>query len=198
METFILIHGAHHGSWCWKMVIPLLERAGYNVIAPDLPGHGENKKKAIEEITLNDYLGCIFEVLDTQSEPVIMVGHSMGGLVISQVAEYRPNKIKKLVYLCAVLLKNGESLYKEESPPPDPFSVTDAALKELFYGDCNDADFRWAKARLGTEPRLPIATPIHITDENYDRGFTSPASMTMLLTRLSRNRCISHNLASAL
>ena len=119
METFVLIHGAHHGSWCWKMVTPLLEKAGYNVIAPDLPGHGENKKKAIEEITLNDYLDCIFEVLDRQPEPVILVGHSMGGLVISQVAEYRPNKIKKLVYLCAVLLKNGESLFKEESPPPD-------------------------------------------------------------------------------
>lgn len=169
METFVLIHGAWHGAWCWQKVKPLLEKAGHKVIAPDLPGHGENRKKATEEITLQDYLDCVFEVLDRQSEPVILVGHSMGGMVISQVAEYRPDKIKRLVYLCAFLLKDGESMHAEGSPPPEPFSMTDAALKEFFYGDCSDADFRWVKARLVPQPKAPVTTPIHITDENYGR-----------------------------
>lgn len=169
METFVLIHGAWHGGWCWQKVKPLLEKAGHKVMAPDLPGHGKNRKKATEEITLQDYLDCVFEILDKQAEPVILVGHSMGGMVISQVAEYRPDKIKKLVYLCAFLLKDGESMHTEGSPPPEPFSMTDAALKEFFYGDCSNADFSWVKAQLVPQPKAPVTTPIHITDENYGR-----------------------------
>ena len=76
------------------MVTPLLEKAGYNVIAPDLPGHGENKKKAIEEITLNDYTGLYFTGTSTGSlNRSYWSGITLGGLVISRVAEYRPNEI---------------------------------------------------------------------------------------------------------
>jgi pimeloyl-ACP methyl ester carboxylesterase len=169
METFVLIHGAWHGSWCWQKVKPLLENAGHKVVAPGLPGHGENRQKATEEVTLPDYVHCVIEVLDQQSGSVILVGHSMGGMVISQVAEYRPDKIKKLVYLTAFLLKDGKSMHTEDEPPPEPFSMPDADLKELFYGDCSDADFRWAKALLVPQPRAPVTTPLHITDENYGR-----------------------------
>ena len=173
MATFVLIHGAWHGRWCWEKVITLLEKAGHKVLAPDLPGHGENRAKAADEVTLQDYLNCVIEVLDGQTEPVILVGHSMGGMVISQAAEHRPNKIKMLVYLCALLLKDGESVYqelqREGSPNLDPFSKTDAALKGLFYEDCGDADFKRAKSRLVPQPIPPVVTPVRLTNENYGR-----------------------------
>lgn len=208
MGTFVLIHGAWHGRWCWQKVIPLLEKAGHKVVAPDLPGHGENRAKATEEVTLQDYLSCVFGVLDRQPEPVILVGHSMGGMVISQVAEYKPNKIKKLVYLCAFLLKDGESLVEsmlqEGAPPPEPFNMTDAALKEFFYGDCSDADFKSVKARLVPQPKAPVTTPIHITDKNYGRvprvyitclldQAINPAYQKQMYTAMPCQRVISMN-----
>lgn len=134
-----------------------------------MPGHGENRKKDIATITLQDYIDCVVEVLDSQVEPVILVGHSMGGMVISQVAEHRPNKIKNLVYLCAFLLKDGESMHTGETKPPEPFSMTDKNLKGLFYEDCTDEDFQWAKSLLVPQPQAPVFTPIHISDKHYGR-----------------------------
>ena len=100
MSTFVLIHGAWHGAWCWKKIIPLLEKEGHNVEAPELPGHG-NHKVPIAEISLQLYVDYVCQVIDSQSEPVILVGHSLGGCTISQAAENRPEKIKALVYLSA-------------------------------------------------------------------------------------------------
>jgi pimeloyl-ACP methyl ester carboxylesterase len=81
------------------------------VVAPDLPGHGEDKT-SISEISLQAYTDRVCQILDEHSEPVILVGHSMGGVVITQAAEYRPEKIKKLVYLAGPLLQNGEFLFQ--------------------------------------------------------------------------------------
>ena len=169
METFVLIHGAFSGSWSWHKVIPLLEKAGHRAIAPDLPGHGENKTTATEEITLQSYANCVAEVLDRQPEPVILVGHSMGGMVISQAAEYRPDKIKKLVYVCAFLLRDGESLQSRGGGHHDPTNVPYEVIKEIFFGDCSDEDVREARAREVPEPETMVDTPIHITAENYGR-----------------------------
>jgi len=103
MSTYVLIHGAWHGAWCWKNIIPFLEKNGHKVVAPDLPGHGEDKRP-IAEVTLQAYTDRVCQILDEQSEPVILVGHSMGGVVITQTAEYRPEKIKSLY-----LLSTGQS-----------------------------------------------------------------------------------------
>ena len=169
MAMFVLIHGAFHGSWCWDKVIPLLEKAGHRTIAPDLPGHGKNKKTATEEITLQSYVDCVIEVLDRQPEPVILVGHSMGGMVISQAAEYRPDKIKKLVYVCAFLLRDGESLRSRGGGHHDPLNAPYEVFKDTFYADCSDEVVKRARALLVPEPGTIAGTPIHITEENYGR-----------------------------
>jgi pimeloyl-ACP methyl ester carboxylesterase len=88
-----------------------MEKKGQKIVAPDLPGHGQDKKP-IPEITLKAYTDRVCQVLDELSDPVILVGHSMGGVVITQAAEYRPGKIKKLVYVSGFLLQNGEFLLK--------------------------------------------------------------------------------------
>jgi pimeloyl-ACP methyl ester carboxylesterase len=110
MSTYVLIHGAWHGSWCWDSVVSLLKKEGHTVKVPNLPGHGGDKTP-ITELSLQAYTDCVCHILDAQSEPVILVGHSMGGVVITQAAEFRPEKIKILVYLAAFLPQNGESLF---------------------------------------------------------------------------------------
>lgn len=95
MSTFVLIHGGWHGAWCWDRVAPLLEQGGHEVVSFDLPGHGEDRTPSVE-VTLEGYTDRVVEALDALSEPVVLVGHSLGGTAISQAAERRPEKIEKL------------------------------------------------------------------------------------------------------
>lgn len=109
MGTYVLIHGACSGGWCWEKVVPLLKQAGHTVETPDLPGHGQDKTP-LSEVTLATYTRRVCETLDVQTEPVILLGYSMGGLAITSVAEERSGKINTLVYLKAYLVQHGESL----------------------------------------------------------------------------------------
>src|SRR5262249_28170193 len=108
MSTFVLIHGAGHGGCCCYKIVPMLKKKGNTVVAPDLPSHGRYKTP-LSAVSLQAYVDRVCQVLDAQREPVILVGHSMGGAIITQVAEYRPAQIKTLVYITALLLKNGEA-----------------------------------------------------------------------------------------
>jgi len=122
-------------------------------------------------------------VLDAQSEPVILVGHSMGGIVITQAAEYRPEKIKKLVYLTAFLLQNGEFLLQYAEPDNDALvlpnlimaedqtyaTVKEDALQEVFYSDCSEEDVKRAKSLLVPQAAAPFATPVNTTPDNFGR-----------------------------
>lgn len=182
MSTFVLIHGAYHGGWCWDKVVPLLEKEGHKVEAPDLPGHGTDKTP-IQEISLQSYVDRVCEILDMQTEPAILVGHSMGGVVMTQTAEYRPDKIKKLVFLTAILLENGESLiqyimqdkdsllHSGIAVPADKSSgtVKQETAKEMFYNDCMDEDINKAKSLLVPEATAPCITPVNTTLENFGR-----------------------------
>jgi pimeloyl-ACP methyl ester carboxylesterase len=182
MSTYVLIHGAWHGGWCWDKIVPLLENKGHKVEAPDLPGHGSDKTP-ISEISLQTYTDRVCQILDAQPEPVILVGHSMGGVVITQAAEYRPEKIKKLVYLTACLLQNGEFLLQYGEPDKEALvlpnlimaedrsyaSVREDALKEAFYGDCSDEDVMRAKSLLVPQAAAPLATPVSTTADNFGR-----------------------------
>src|SRR5687768_14146898 len=96
VSTYVLVHGSWHGSWCWQKVTPRLEAAGHSVKAIDLPGHGGDGVKA-RDITLESYVQCVTDVLEELKERAILVGHSRGGVVISQAAEQRPEKIERLV-----------------------------------------------------------------------------------------------------
>lgn len=182
MRTYVLIHGAWHGAWCWKKVIPLIEKEGHEVVAPDLPGHGKDKRP-IADITLQAYTDRVCQILDEQPDPVVLVGHSMGGAVITQTAEYRPEKISKLVYVTAFLLQNGEFLLQHAEPDTEALvlpnlimsedqsyaNVKQEALKEVFYADCSDEDVEFAKSRLVPQAAAPFATPVSTTEKNFGR-----------------------------
>lgn len=181
MSTYILVHGAYHGAWCYAKVVPLLEAAGHTVVAVDLPGHGDNPVPR-DQITLAAYVDHVCGVVDAQSEPVILVGHSLGGMTISQVAEERSDQIKTLVFLTAMMPQDGESradvsvrvgenstVAQARVPTDDGLASTvrDEMIKPLFYGDCSDDDIATAKANLVPQASEVIAAKVRLTDANY-------------------------------
>tara|TARA_R110000824_G_scaffold336_1_gene1832 strand:- start:261339 stop:262058 length:720 start_codon:yes stop_codon:yes gene_type:complete len=180
MTTYVLVHGAWHGAWCWNKVVPGLEAAGHRVLTPELPGSGEDTTPA-SEVTLEAYANKLVELLDQEDDKVIMLGHSMGGLAISAAAEIRPEKIGGLVYLSGFLPQSGQSLLSlEESNPhssvPPALQVAEDGvtgdikkdmIKELFYHDCSDEDVAFAIAHQHAQALAPLATPVIVTDENF-------------------------------
>jgi pimeloyl-ACP methyl ester carboxylesterase len=182
MKTFILIHGSWHSAWNWHKVVPLLEKAGHKAIAIDLPGMGRDKTP-IEEVRMKDTVQKICELIDSIPGKVILVGHSKNGIMISQAAEYRPDKIEKLVYLAAYLIPNGKtqreySIQDTEGwlkPYVTPYVETNShtlqpeIYKEGLYHDCDDDITELAKVLLGHEPVESGITPLELTEENYGR-----------------------------
>src|SRR6516162_10150914 len=182
MSTYLLIHGSWHGGWCWYKVLPRLEKAGHRVVAPNLPSLGTDRTP-IAQISLDTWTDSVCQLLDAQAEPVILVGHSRGGIIISQAAERRPEKVKTLVYLAAFLLRDGQAIMQilQEDTislvrpnlvmSEDQVSATvrEEATREVFYGECSDEDVALARSLLQPEALAPIATPVHVTDANFGR-----------------------------
>jgi pimeloyl-ACP methyl ester carboxylesterase len=129
MRSIHLIHGAWHGRWCWEKLVPKLEIKGHRVVARDLPGLGLDRTPAAE-ITLERYTDAVCDALAKEAEPVVLVGHSMGGVVISEAAERMPEKIKALVYLTAYLLVSGQSLIEVAMSDPEAAKVGDYLLSD--------------------------------------------------------------------
>jgi pimeloyl-ACP methyl ester carboxylesterase len=98
-----LVHGAFHGGWCWEKVIPELERLGHTALAIDLPGYGE---RVNERASLAGYRDPVLEVLEPGD---VLVGHSLGGLVITVAADAAANRIRHLVYLATLLPTEGKA-----------------------------------------------------------------------------------------
>ncbi len=182
MSTYLLIHGAWHGGWCWHKVVPLLEAKGHRVLAPDLPGHGDNKTPTAS-VTLKNYTDCICEIAAAQTEPVILAGHSLGGIAITQAAENCPKHIATLVYVCAFLPRDGDSLMTWASQDAQsmvnpttmshrPDGSVDFKLeytREAFYGDCSEEDLAFGQSRLVPQSGAPFGTPVKTTAERWGR-----------------------------
>jgi pimeloyl-ACP methyl ester carboxylesterase len=180
MSNYLLIHGAWHGGWCWRKVMPLLEAKGHRVLAPDLPAHGDDRTP-MAKVTLKSYTDRVCEIAREQKEPVILAGHSMGGVVITQAAEYCAKQIAALVYVCAFLPRNGDSLMtwasqdRESLVNPGTTSLqADGTIRfkpeytrEAFYGDCPEEDAAFARSRLVAQSPAPFATPVQTTTERW-------------------------------
>jgi pimeloyl-ACP methyl ester carboxylesterase len=183
MSTYVFVHGAWHGAWCWSKVVSLLEGTGHKAIALDLPGHGRDDTP-IAQVTFEAYCNKLRGIVEAEPEPIILVGHSMGGRVITQVAELYPDKIKTLVYLAAILLRDGES-----TMPVDPDAgetlidrsvitsddgnyetMREDAIRELLFHDCSDEDAGMAMALLESrQASQPMTIPMRLTKENFGR-----------------------------
>lgn len=117
MSTFVLIHGAWHGGWCWRDVQALLERDGHRVETPTLMGLAERADLMSEELTLDILIDDLTKTFEAEGvQDAIIVGHSFGGSMISGVTERVPDRISQLVYLDAAVLTNGESMFDCQAP----------------------------------------------------------------------------------
>jgi pimeloyl-ACP methyl ester carboxylesterase len=182
MATFVLIHGSWHGGWCFDQVRARLEAAGHEVIAPDLPGMGGDEA-ALRAVTLQgwaDFTGWLCR--QARRRPVILAGHSRGGLVVSQAAETAPEAIDALVYICAMMLPDGMSraqfkTLEEPNPAFDAIvstvhggagTVASAEGGPAVFAQLSPAEtVSSAMARLVAEPHGPRAAPLRLTPERF-------------------------------
>jgi pimeloyl-ACP methyl ester carboxylesterase len=179
MATFILIPGSWHGSWCWERVAPMLVQEGHTVITPDLEGTGQGGT-ATGPVTLNLWTAQIVDVVRAQRGPVILVGHSRGGIVISEVAELVPDRIGVLIYLAAFLVPSGSSLAETLGRIDDPeilkamvpgpnntTSLNREAVATIFYNKTEAAWQQRAISKVGIEPMEPAFTALSNTPERF-------------------------------
>ncbi|MEZ5565656.1 MAG: alpha/beta fold hydrolase [Gammaproteobacteria bacterium] len=180
MVTIVLVHGAWHGAWCWRHVVPRLEQQGHRVLAPDLPGHGDDPESPHTQ-TLSRYVRRILSVVADVDGPVVLVGHSLAGLVISAVAEALPTRVARLIFVSALLPRDGDSLVRICSADPEnPMNtatvrtpeqksqtVDPARLQQVFYPDCPAADVALARQRLGPEPLATMFNTVRVTPERF-------------------------------
>lgn len=111
MATFVLVHGAGHGGWCYFKVAPLLRKAGHDVYTPTLTGLGERKHLLTTQTDLSTHVTDIVNALIYEDlQDVILAGHSYGGMVITGVADRVPDRIREMVFLDAAHPGDGQSL----------------------------------------------------------------------------------------
>jgi len=178
-KTYILIHGSWHSAWNWYKVTPLLESQGHTVYPIDLPGMGRDKTP-IEDVRFETTIQKLCDLIDSISGKVILVGHSKNGIMLSQLAEYRPKKIEKLIYIAAVLVANGKSakdyftLDKNEilgQHITKNGTISSMLLpkiyKEGLYHDCEDDITEMAKIILLPESYESATVKLKLTEENY-------------------------------
>jgi pimeloyl-ACP methyl ester carboxylesterase len=117
MTTYVLVHGAWHGGWCWRRVRRALEAAGDVVHTPTLTGLGERAHLVSREVGLETHVADVIAVLETEDlADVVLVGHSYAGMVVTAVADRAARRIARLVYLDAVVPRDGQCLYDRASP----------------------------------------------------------------------------------
>src|SRR5208337_4064567 len=116
-ETFVLVHGAWHGGWCWAAVINQLEKLGDTAYAVDLPGHGMNRADR-SKVTLASYVDSVAQFIERHDlKNVVLAGHSLGGLTIPGVAAKIPARIKRVVWVTALVAIDGQPIVDQATSP---------------------------------------------------------------------------------
>ncbi len=161
--TFVLVHGAWHGGWCWVRVADRLRAAGHRVFAPTLTGLGERSHLLTRAVDLETHIADVIAVIEAEElSDVALVGHSYAGAVTAGVADRARERLARLILLDAAMPDWGEAMidlnppeivaqrralveregdgFKLPAPGPEAFGVTDAA------------DAAWLKRRLTPQP----------------------------------------------
>ena len=162
MTTFVLLHGAFHGAWCWSRVAPILRAHGHLVFTPTQTGVGDRAHLLHAGITLDTFVQDLVAVLETEElRDAVLVGHSFGGIAITGAADRVPERIRHLIYLDSVIPLDGATPLDLSTPevaaerrrlaagtgglsvaPPDPG----------HYGVPPGPDAEWVRRRLTPQP----------------------------------------------
>jgi len=165
MTTYVLVHGAWHGGWCWRKVRAALAAGGNEVHAPTLTGLGERAHLASRETGLDTHVADVLGVLEAEDlADVVLVGHSYSGMVVTAAADRAAARIARLVYLDAVVPRTGECLYDRSSPEfrarveeqarsaGEGWRVPASVATPQFLGLQSEEDIRWVLPRLTPHP----------------------------------------------
>jgi pimeloyl-ACP methyl ester carboxylesterase len=181
-KPFVLVAGAFMGAWGWASVASGLEAQGAKVTVVELPAHGADMTP-LSGATLDAYVATVASAVDAAGDSVVLVGHSMAGMVITDVAEQMPGKVDKLVYLAAFVPKDGDTLQAIATKDTASHLVqaltidqmagvaklpTDK-LQDIFCADCSAAEAAQLTSNYRDEPLGPFATPVHSTAANWGR-----------------------------
>jgi len=186
MATFVLVHGAWHGSWCWKRVRPILQALGHDVFTPTLTGVGERSHLLSPHINLETHINDVVNlILWEDLTHVILCGHSYGGAVVGGAADRVADRIGALVYLDAFVLENGQSVH-DTLPAAHRELQMDLAQRvgdgwkvppipaEVF--NVNPADRAWVDSQCTMQPLATFRQPITLSGRPH-----APISTTFIL-----------------
>lgn len=179
-KTFVLVHGAWQGAYAWDEVKVLLEKKGHKVVVIELPGHGADQTPP-QQITMDSYRDKVVAAINAQKGRVILVGHSMGGSVITTTAEKIPAKIQRLIYIGAFIPTNGQTLIQlagldKESqlgpalvPSNDQLTLGVRADRfiAIFIKDGSEAAKKKVADNYRPDPAIPFTHPFVLTAANF-------------------------------
>jgi pimeloyl-ACP methyl ester carboxylesterase len=179
-STFLLIHGSWQAGWAWRHVREHLDAAGSRALAPSLPGHAPDEDRSA--VTFADYESAVLEVLERESGPVVLVGHSFGGAIISRIAELRPERCERLIYYSAFAPWDGESVadllptafldaFRQLSAQSKDRSVSlpYALLRSQFFNTVDEDTAQRLISRFTAEPAAPVFEPLALP-RNHQHG----------------------------
>jgi pimeloyl-ACP methyl ester carboxylesterase len=204
--TYVLVHGAFQDSRAWADVVPLLQAKGVKVVAVDLPGRAKDGVPG-QTTSLAAYSDAVLQVVQAQPGPVVLVGHSFGGITIANVAEAAPEKIKTLVFVAAYLPQveaADQSMAKlAEQDQWNQFNKsrqnfiiakdykTASVLADdqvlLFCADCPSGVQKKLLQLMQAEPLAPAATPVVLTAQRF-------GSVDKLYIHTLRDNAVSYRL----
>jgi pimeloyl-ACP methyl ester carboxylesterase len=170
-KTFVLVHGASAGGWCYRRVADLLERGGHKVFAPTLTGLGERSHLMSGLITLDTHITDVVNVIRWESlDKFVLVGHSYGGWIISGVAEQVEKKISSIVFLDAFMPENGQRVLDTNSPRSRAeieMALTRAEVSRpappASVWNVNEKDQPWVNGKFTAQPVGVAFTAIRLT-----------------------------------
>jgi len=172
-RTFVLVHGAWHGGWCWRAVADRLRAAGHVVFTPTQTGLGERQHLLAKSNTLDVFIEDIVNVIRMeQLEDVVLVGHSFGGISISGVADRMPKQLRHLAYLDSLILQNGQTAFSQL--PDDVVAARIKAADEssgglslpappaAAFGLTREVDQKTVASRLTPHPLATYDSPLNL------------------------------------